>query len=229
MSKTVLITGAAGNLGSAVTEKFLSEGYQVVAVVEPRTRHQFPENPNLEVKQANLFDEDAARMVVQQTYEKFPALQATVLLVGGFSVGNLVRTSYQEVEQMMELNFKSTYNVARPVFLRMQSHNTGGRIVMVGARPALEAESGAGMIGYALSKSLIFKFAELLNVSGEEKNIITSVVVPSIIDTPSNRVAMPTADFSAWVKPEELAQQIENACQLDKRLEETIIKVYGKL
>jgi NAD(P)-dependent dehydrogenase (short-subunit alcohol dehydrogenase family) len=229
MNKTVLITGAAGNLGSAVTEKFLAMGYQVVAVVEPRTRHHFPENPNLEVKEANLFDEDAARIVVQQTYDKFPALQAAVLLVGGFSMGNLVRTSYHEIEQMLELNFKSTYNVARPVFLRMQSQGTGGRMVMIGARPALEADSGSDMIGYALSKSLVFKLSEVLNAAGAPKNIITSVVVPSVIDTPNNRASMPNADFATWVKPEELAQQIENACQLDKRPSETVIKVYGKL
>ncbi len=229
MSKTVLITGAAGNLGSAVTEKFLAEGYQVVAVVEPRTRHHFPENPNLEVKEANLFDEDAARVVVQQTYDRFPSLQAAVLLVGGFSIGNLVRTSYQEIEQMLELNFKSTYNVARPLYLRMQAQNAGGRIVTIGARPALEPQSGIDMLGYSLSKSLIFKLAELLNASGEEKNIITSVIVPSIIDTPSNRSAMPNADFSDWVKPEELAEKIEDACRIDKRPEETIVKVYGKV
>ncbi|MDJ1472633.1 SDR family NAD(P)-dependent oxidoreductase [Cytophagaceae bacterium DM2B3-1] len=229
MNKAVLITGAAGNLGSAVTERFLTEGYQVIAVVEPRTRHHFPENPNLTVKEANLFDEDAARIVVQQTYDQYPSLQAAVLLVGGFSMGNLVRTSYHEVEQMFELNFKSTYNVARPLFLRMQAHGNGGRLVLIGARPALESDAGADLIGYSLSKSLIFKLAELLNVAGKEKNIVTSVVVPSIIDTPTNRAAMPNADFSAWVKPEELAEKIENACQIDKRPEETVIKVYGKL
>ncbi len=228
MSKTVLITGAAGNLGSAVTEHFLASGYQVTAIVEPRTRHHFPDNPYLEVKEANLFDEDAARIVVQQTYDKFPTLQAAVLLVGGFAMGNLVRTSYHEVEQMLELNFKSTYNLARPLFLRMQAQGNGGRMVMIGARPALEPDGGTDMIGYALSKSLIFKLSEVLNAAGLEKNIVTSVVVPSIIDTPTNRASMPNADFSSWVKPEELAKKIENACQLDKRPEETVIKVYGK-
>jgi len=227
MSKAVIITGAAGNLGSAVTAKFLAEGYQVVAIVEPRTRHHFPETPNLDVKEANLFDEDAARVAVQQAYDQFPTLQAGALLVGGFMMGNLIRTSYRELEQMMDLNFKSAYNVVRPLFLRMQSQGKGGRIVLIGARPVLEPGGGVDMIGYALSKSLIFKLADLLNAAGADKDIVTSVVVPSIIDTPTNRSAMPDADFSTWVKPDELAEKIENACHLDKRPAETIIKVYG--
>ncbi|MCU0352115.1 MAG: SDR family NAD(P)-dependent oxidoreductase [Cytophagales bacterium] len=229
MSKAVLITGAAGNLGSAVTEKFLHEGYHVIAVVEPRTRHHFPENPNLEVKEANLFDEDAARVVVQQAFDQFPTLNAGVLLVGGFAMGNLIRTSYREMEQMFELNFKSTYNVARPLFLRMQAQGNGGRLVMIGSRPALEPTAGgADMMGYALSKSLVFKLSELLNVAGVEKNIRSTVVVPSVIDTPTNRAAMPTADFSTWVKPEELAAIIETACRMNGVPTEAIIKAYGK-
>ncbi len=229
MNKTVIVTGAAGNLGSAVTEKFLQEGYQVVGVVEPRTRHHFATHPNLEIKEANLFDEDSARVVVQQTYDQYQEIQAAVLLVGGFAMGNLIRTSYREMEQMLDLNFRTAYNVVRPVFLRMQTQEKGGRIVMIGSRPALEPETGTDVLGYALSKSLIFKLSELLNVAGKEKNIQTSVVVPSIIDTPSNRSAMPNADFSTWVQPSELAERIVEACLPEKTLTDTVVKVYGGL
>jgi NAD(P)-dependent dehydrogenase (short-subunit alcohol dehydrogenase family) len=84
------------------------------------------------------------------------------------------------------------------------------------------------MIAYALSKSLVIKFAELLNADGKDKGITTSVLIPGTIDTPANREAMPNADRSTWVTPEELAESMlylisENG----KSLRETVLKFYG--
>jgi NAD(P)-dependent dehydrogenase (short-subunit alcohol dehydrogenase family) len=110
----------------------------------------------------------------------------------------------------------------------MQWQENGGRLVLVGARPALDPAAGKGMVAYSLSKSLVFSLADLLNAAGEGKSVYTSVIVPSIIDTPANRASMPKADFSTWVRPEELADKIEMACRPDVVPTERVVKVYGR-
>ena len=130
---------------------------------------------------------------------------------------------------MFTMNFDTTYFVARPVFQQMIKQGTGGRIVMVGARPALRAKDGSKSFAYGLSKSLIFKLAEFLNATGSQQNVITSVVVPSTIDTPPNRQAMPNADFSAWVKAEDIAATIAHLCsEKADTWRETVVKIYNK-
>ena len=106
---------------------------------------------------------------------------------------------------------------------------TGGRIVFVGARPALRPKDANKSLGYALSKSLIFKLAESLNAAGSDKNVTASVVVPSTIDTPVNRQAMPNADFNAWVKAEDIASAMAQLCSSDTAAwREAIVKIYNR-
>ena len=73
-------------------------------------------------------------------------------------------------------------------------------------------KNSKGMIGYGLAKSLIFRLAELMNEEAKGKNIVTSVVVPSTIDTPQNRASMPDADFTKWVTPQAIAEVIYFYC-----------------
>jgi NAD(P)-dependent dehydrogenase (short-subunit alcohol dehydrogenase family) len=104
----------------------------------------------------------------------------------------------------------------------------GGRIFLIGSRPGLDATDSKGMVAYGLGKSLIFRLAELLNDEGEAQGVVTSVVVPSTIDTPQNRKAMPKADFNRWVKPEEIADTIYYyASDAAKSIREPVIKMFG--
>lgn len=99
----------------------------------------------------------------------------------------------------------------------------------MGSRPALEAEEGKDLIAYAFSKRLVFYLAELINVYGKGKNISASVIVPSTIDTPANRQAIPHADFSKWVTPEAIADTI---CFLlsdsGRQIREGVVKLYNE-
>jgi len=96
------------------------------------------------------------------------------------------------------------------------------------SRPALKASQGKNLIAYALSKSLLFKLAELLNEEAKGENVVVSVVVPSTIDTAINRKAMPDTNPAKWVKPEQLADILEFICS-DKGfpIREAIYKVYN--
>jgi NAD(P)-dependent dehydrogenase (short-subunit alcohol dehydrogenase family) len=229
MKKNVLITGAAGNLGKACVEKFLSEGYKVVAFVTPGKSLGYKVSGDVETFGVDLTNEEQVNNVIDQVISKNKTIDAALLLVGGFAGGDVHATDSAALKKMYTLNFETAYHVARPVFLQMEKQESGGRIILVGARPALIASAGKNLLAYGLSKSLLFKLAEYLNEEGSAKNIVTSVIVPSTIDTPVNRKEMPKADFSKWVKPEEIAETtafiVSSASSV---LREPIFKVYGK-
>jgi NAD(P)-dependent dehydrogenase (short-subunit alcohol dehydrogenase family) len=128
---------------------------------------------------------------------------------------------------MIDLNFKTAYHVARPVFNQMIGQNSG-RIIFIGARPAIKAADGKNNLAYGLSKSLIFKLSEYLNAEAKDKNVVTSVIVPSTMDTPANRKYMPDADFSKWVKTEDVAELMAYlVSEKGSALREPVLKMYG--
>jgi len=229
MDKTVIITGAAGNLGTATVTKFLESGYNIVGTVEPgKEGKHLPDHPNLELKFVDATNEVDAEEFVQTVARESERLEAVLILVGGFAMGGIEETGIKELHDMYSLNFMTAYNIARPSFDLMTKQQEGGRIIFIGARPALEASSGKTLVAYALSKSLIFKLAELLNEAGKEKNVVATVIVPSIIDTPQNRGAMPNANFDDWVSPHDIADMMVSVVEGSGRvLREPVLKVYG--
>ena len=103
-----------------------------------------------------------------------------------------------------------------------------GRIFLIGSRPGMNATDGKGMIAYGLAKSLLFRLAALMNEESKGTNVVTSVIVPSTIDTTPNRKSMPDADFDTWVKPEAIADVIYFYCTEEAAvLREPVIKVYN--
>ena len=229
MKKTVIITGAAGNLGKAVVSTFLEAGYRVVATLEPGGKHDFSNDPSLEMEEVNITSEQESTQLVQRvTADRDTTLEAVVMLVGGFALGSIRQTSGAELQKMYTLNFESAYYVAKAAFVHMETQPQGGRLFFVGAKPAIEPQAGKDMIAYALSKSLLFKLAELLNAEGRKSNIISTVVVPSTIDTARNRKEMPDAKFSDWVRAEDIAQTIAFFCEGPGRsLRDEVVKVYN--
>ncbi|MES2732399.1 MAG: SDR family NAD(P)-dependent oxidoreductase [Bacteroidota bacterium] len=234
MKKTVVISGAAGNLGQAVTLQFLQNDYQVVALTQPghpqqveTLRQVAPNQPNLDIQELDVSKEADTQQFVDALPAKYPKVEAAVLIVGGFAMGGVAETDEALIDKMILLNFKSAYLLARPFFLQMKQ-NGGGRIVLVGARTAVEANSGKGVLAYSIAKTMVVKLADLLNVEGKAHNVITSVIVPNIIDTPQNRADMPKANFDSWVKPEEIAEVIAFAClPASAKIDEPVYKIYA--
>lgn len=227
--KTVIITGASGNLGKASVEKFIGEGYKVIATVTPGKTLGFEVKGDVETYEADLTDEKSVTGVISQIISKHKTIDAALLLVGGYASGGVKETDGAVLKKMFTLNFDTAYFVARPVFQHMLQQGSGGRLIFVGSRPALRAKEANKSLGYALSKSLIFKLADALNAAGSSSNVTASVVVPSTIDTPVNRQAMPNADFTAWVKPEEIADAMAHLCSSESNAwRETVLKIYGR-
>ena len=226
--KHVVVTGANGALGVAVTGHFLDRGDRVSAVVSPRAGNDFLHHKNLQIHRADLSNETDASDTVKKMSETGP-VDAAVLTVGGFGMGTLEETSLSDFEKMYRLNFVTAYNSTRPLISMMKEQPEGGQIIYVGARPGLDPSAAPKMVGYSLSKSLVFRLAEVVNEEGEPHRVTASVVVPSIIDTPGNRNAMPGADFSRWVTPEEIATHILHlVTPAGKKLRRTVLKVYGE-
>lgn len=226
--KTVIITGVSGNLGRAVSKKFLAEGYRVIGTLLPKDpAGLFVPHEYFETASVNLTEEEAARQFVSSVTGRNETIDAAVLTVGGFAMGSIAETGTTAVSQQLQLNFETAYNIARPVFLQMMKQGSG-RIFLIGARPGLDMHNSKGMVAYGLAKSLIFRLAELMNDEARETNVVTSVVVPSTIDTPQNRKSMPDADPSKWVNADSIAGIIHFYCRDEAAaLREPVIKVYN--
>jgi NAD(P)-dependent dehydrogenase (short-subunit alcohol dehydrogenase family) len=228
MGKIAIVTGASGNLGQAVVKKFINEGYNITGTIlhNDVTAFDFPED-QFEKVVVDLMDETDSKRLVDGVVEKHGSIDAAILTVGGFAMGKISDTSTADIMKQYKLNFETAYNVARPIFLQMMQQKSG-RIFMIGSRPGLDASSSKGMVAYGLAKSLTFRLAELMNAEAKGTNVVTTVVVPSIIDTAINRKAMPDADFGKWVKAEDIANVIYFHCTDEAAaLREPILKVYG--
>lgn len=226
--KKAIITGASGNMGQAVVKKFIEQEYFVIGTVLPndKTELNFP-GDKFEKIVVDLEDENESQKFVDAVISGHESIDAAILTVGGFAMGSIAETKTSDILNQYKLNFETAYNVARPLFIQMMKQNSG-RIFIIGSKPGLSAKNGKGVIAYGLAKSLIFRLAELMNIEAKGKNVVTSVVVPSTIDTPPNRKSMPDANFGNWVKPQAIAEVIYWHCtDAASVLREPIIKVYN--
>jgi len=225
---TVIVTGASGNLGQAVIQKFLQEGYDVIGTVIPNDPVPLDiKHPAFESRIVDLGNESDAGKFIAEVINKKQSIGSAVLTVGGFAMGKMADTSSADIQKQVRLNFETAYHVARPVFLQMMKQGKG-RIFLVGSKPGLDARNGKGMVAYGLAKSMVIRLAEILNEEAKGTNVVTCVIVPSTIDTPQNRKSMPDADFNAWVKPEAIADIIYfYSSPASDPLRNPILKVFG--
>src|SRR6476620_9462448 len=122
--KTVIITGANGNLGSAVTKEFLDKGYKVVAtVITEAMKNDFAPSENLEVQVVNLTNEEETNSFVQTVIDKYKKVDGALLLVGGFAAGDIAATKLDDIKKQISLNFDTAYNVTRPIYEHMKQNN----------------------------------------------------------------------------------------------------------
>jgi NAD(P)-dependent dehydrogenase (short-subunit alcohol dehydrogenase family) len=223
--KTILITGAGGHLGKITVSRFLKEGWRVIASVSPGKSLSGFEGNDVHVYAIDLRDEQAVAGLIQSLFSEFGQLHAALLLAGGFTTGSIADTQAADLRKMITLNFETAYHIARPIVQHMKHHQTG-RIVFIGAKPSLETTAAGNKLAYALSKAMLVKLSAYINAEGNSHNLASYCLVPDIIDTPDNRMAMPKADFSKWIKPEKMAEVMSRLCDEKIILTETIIKLY---
>ncbi len=210
-NQVVLITGASGNLGNALVNRFREAGASLVLVERNADKliHAFPDladDPHHLIAEADLTSADAVKMVVGQTIAKFGRVDVLINTVGGFRAGTpLHETPLETFDFMINLNARTVYIAAQAVLPNMlaQGH---GKIISIAARPGLEGR--ANQAAYAASKAAILRLTESMAAEYRMLGINVNAVIPGTIDTPQNRAAMPDADVSKWVQPESLADVI---------------------
>ncbi len=226
--QTILITGANGNLGTEVVKNLHGKGYGICATVGDGELPSGFTQMTKDVRKVNLTDEASSRDYIEAITQQHPELSAAVLLVGGFAMGNIAQTDSAAIDKQITLNFKTAYFIARPMLEHFEKRG-GGQFILVGARPALDAGTAQGLVAYSLGKSLVFQLADIINAAGKGKRITATVLVPSTIDTPQNRQAMPDSDFSKWVKAGDIAESIAFLLSdAGSTLRETVLKVYNE-
>lgn len=207
--KVVVLTGAAGHLGRAVAQHFTSRGASLVLVDVDRDRllqAHGDTSERLMLAPADLRDAAQASAVVQAVLHRFGGIDVLVNVAGGFRMGEAVHETSDETWNLLfDLNARTLLNMCRAVVPVMRAAGRG-RIVNVGAYAALRG--GALMGAYAASKSSVIRLTEAMAAELREHGIGVNCVLPTIIDSPDNRAAMPDADPSRWVAPEALAEVI---------------------
>jgi NAD(P)-dependent dehydrogenase (short-subunit alcohol dehydrogenase family) len=198
--KVVVVTGAAGALGSACAEHFTALGARLALldVIEiPGTHFS---------RQVDLTDAHACKAVADEIEQELGPIVVLCNIAGGFAMGDAVHeTSDETWNFLMGLNAHSVLNMARAVVPRMLARKQG-RIVNIGAGAGQHAVAQMG--AYSASKSVVIRLTEAMAAELKTRGINVNCILPSVIDTPANRKSMPDADFGTWVTPQAMARVV---------------------
>jgi NAD(P)-dependent dehydrogenase (short-subunit alcohol dehydrogenase family) len=204
--KVIAVTGGFGQLGLAVVQAALAAGAQVAALDRARA----PADPAalgaaIALGDLDIADADVAVQAMNQVAARFGGLDALVNIAGTFRWETLEQGSLDTWDLLYRVNLRSAVSASRAALPHLLKRGSG-RIVNIGAGAA--AKAGAGMGAYAASKAGVARLTEALAEELKDRGITVNAILPSIIDTPANRADMPKADFSRWVKPQEIAEVI---------------------
>lgn len=231
--KVVMVTGASGNLGSAVTRAFEAAGARLVLI----DRHPellaeaFPklvqQTDRFLAEDADLTKQEAVTAVVEKAAAKFGRIDVLVHTVGGFFSGPpLHETPLDKLDFMLMLNAKTTFITNQAVLQKMVPQGSG-KIINIAARPALQGNKN--MSAYSAAKAAVLRLTESAAAEVKQHGINVNAILPGTIDTPQNREAMPSANTDNWVQPESLANVILFlASNAARDIHGAAIPVYGR-
>jgi NAD(P)-dependent dehydrogenase (short-subunit alcohol dehydrogenase family) len=217
----VVVTGGDGVLGTAVVDALVAAGAEcylpVLGAAEANGRTGVHA-----IGRVDLSDEPA----VERYFAGLPPIAASIHLAGGFAAKPIAETSRVDLDKQLSINFFTTFFCCREAIKAMRKTG-GGRIVNVAAR-VVEKPAG-GMSAYVVAKSAVAALTRALAEEVHDDGILINAIMPSIIDTPSNRKSMPKSDFDDWPKPTELARSILWLASTENALTSgALVPVYGR-
>jgi NAD(P)-dependent dehydrogenase (short-subunit alcohol dehydrogenase family) len=204
MPRSIIVTGGFGVLGQAVAQAFAAAGDQVARIDFVATPHS-PLAGALDIGGVDLTDAAATQAALDQVAAAHGGIDVLVNVAGGFTWETLEGGSIATWAKMQAMNLTSNATISQ-LALPLLKQSAAGRIVSLGAGAALKA--GMGMGAYAASKSGVHRLTEALAEELAGTSVTVNAVLPSIIDTPTNRADMPDADTSQWVSPAAVADVI---------------------
>jgi NAD(P)-dependent dehydrogenase (short-subunit alcohol dehydrogenase family) len=207
--RTVVITGAAGNLGRAVAKAFADRGARLVLIDRAReglARAFRSDTATQWLAATNLLDQADVDAALRKAVDRFGRVDVLCNIAGGFRMGDAVHETADDTwDLMFDLNVRTLVHMSRAVVPLMLSAG-GGSIVNVGA---FAAQRGSASMGaYIASKGTVIRLTETMSAELRDKGINVNCVLPTILDTPENRAAMPSADPGRWVALDDLANVI---------------------
>ena len=203
--KQIIVTGGTGFLGSAIAKRFLDSGAicHVTWKFEAELNHfALKDHERVSLHHVDVTNEEQ----VNAFYQGIDDLWASIHVVGGFQMGPIAETSADQFRSMFELNVMTSFLCSRGAVRKMRTGKEGGRIINIGARPAIQPTGG--MIAYTTAKAGVTSLTQSLAEEVKGENILVNAVLPSVMDTKANRAAMPDADFETWPKVDEVAETI---------------------
>ena len=227
--RIVLVTGGTGALGRAISKAFITSGATVISsYVVDREADQLEAQIKSVVHliKADIGKEEEVKKLVSSILGKYGQIHILVNVVGGYVGGKRVNElDEKEWDLMMNMNLKSAFLMSKNVIPQMIS-SKNGKIVHVSSRSGLKSTGYES--AYAASKSGLIRLVESLSEEVKDLNINVNCIMPSTIDTEANRIAMPNADHSRWVKPLDLANIVLFLCSEDgKAITGAAIPTYG--
>ena len=210
--RVAVVTGGTGALGQAVTLRLLADG-AIVAVpyaVEAERerliqRVAAADRQRLIVQSVDVIDVKAMTAFAESVVAARGKIDVLVAGVGGFAGGSLVETELETWQRMLDLNLTSVFSVTRAVVPAMIRARYG-RVVVVASRAVVPP--AGGFIAYTVAKAGAIAFTQALSQEMLPHGITVNAVLPSTMDTPANRAAMPDSDRKGWVPVEAVADAI---------------------
>jgi NAD(P)-dependent dehydrogenase (short-subunit alcohol dehydrogenase family) len=225
----VVITGGTGALGIAVTGALLEAG--AVCHVPYRSEDEAQRFPHRGHKNVSLtaLGDLADEAAVNRYYDGIAKLWASIHIAGGFAFAPIEKSDKVLLMGQIESNLVSAYLTCRAAVVAFRRSGSGGRIVNVAARHALEPRQGASTTAYAAAKSGVAALTVALGEEVAKDGILVNAVAPSIMDTPANRKSMPKADYATWPKVEDVAATILFLASPENTVTRSaVVPVYGK-
>jgi NAD(P)-dependent dehydrogenase (short-subunit alcohol dehydrogenase family) len=223
--KVVLITGAKGGLGSFVTPAFLEAGARVIGVSRAIADSDFP-HERFSALATEISDGERAAKTIDAAVGRSGRIDALVHLVGGFAGGKpIAETSDDVIERMFDMNFRTAFYMIRAALPYMRKQ-ASGRIIAIGSKAAVEPAPTVGV--YAASKAALVSLIRSVARENADRSITANVVLPGTMDTPANRASDPTADFSKWVNPCQVASLLVHlVSDRASHINGAVIPIYG--
>jgi NAD(P)-dependent dehydrogenase (short-subunit alcohol dehydrogenase family) len=208
-----VVTGGTGGLGRPLLERFAARGFGLgVTYLRPDEAENLEnilllDEERLLLRRIDATDASQINAMMDETAERFGGINVVVSLVGGWAGGRDVEeTDDVRFERMLDVNLRSAFYTARAALPHLKRAEWG-RIIFIGSRAA--RDTPAGQAAFNIAKAGVVALAKSLALELEDTRVTSNVVLPSIIDTPTTREALPFSDYMAWPQPEDIAPVIE--------------------
>jgi NAD(P)-dependent dehydrogenase (short-subunit alcohol dehydrogenase family) len=245
----MLISGGTGGLGRNLIKYFLNCNLKLIIVTyrsekemqslkselanAPSVKQQQKSSSSsgsteIEYIQTDITNQEQVKNLISNIFERYGQIHVLVNLVGGYIGGkSIIELEVSEWDKMMDINLKSAFLISKNIMPKM-IENRYGKLVHISSRTGIKAEGNDS--AYAASKAGLVRFVESVSKEVKNYNININCILPTIIDTEDNRKAMPNADFTKWLKPEDLSNVILFLCSdQSKLINGAAIPAYGLL